>query len=207
MDAKPQDKTSASNPLEGLSPIDAQFIAKLERLAELKAKGTLSETEFLTQKSVALSQWRPTLDKAGRKADAFIRNITECELISGILWISIAWFQMNSWWFAIAGVWNLGIGAYRLHTSVRIRMRDARIPEGYEGIALLAATALVNIFLGGIFGIVCAGFDYYIRSQILKHREVFNALPPPETPSELKSGEKALAFDAPASGQSPAATR
>jgi len=75
MDSMPHDKTSFSKDLAHLSPIAAQFIAKLEKLSELKAEGTLSEIEFNQRKCEALAQWKPTLDKAELEADRFIRNI------------------------------------------------------------------------------------------------------------------------------------
>lgn len=114
---------------------------------------------------------------------SLIRKLSEYEIISGFLWLSLAIGQMCTCCLAIAGIWNIFVAASRFLMIPRIKARDAKVPEAYEGLGMLIAIGVVNLFLGGLIGILWLAFDYiFIRNQILENRHVFNKTSPAETP-------------------------
>lgn len=109
----------------------------------------------------------------GQHEAATIRRISEYERISGCLWIIIGAIQCLTIFAIIAGVWNIFAGLSRIKIAPVIMQRDARIPKMFEGVAQLIIIALINIFLGGIIGIIFIIFDFVIRDMILRNRKLF----------------------------------
>lgn len=103
-----------------------------------------------------------------------IRRISDYERISGILWIVLAVIQICTIVGVIAGIWNIFAGRSRLKISKRIAFRDSKIPKLYEGINELIVIGLINLFLGGVIGILFVGFDFYIRDMVLTNAYLFN---------------------------------
>ncbi|HBF33219.1 TPA: hypothetical protein DDW35_01520 [Candidatus Sumerlaeota bacterium] len=103
----------------------------------------------------------------------FVRRVADYEMISAILWLVLAIFQIFSIVGAIAGLWNLFAAFSRFAIVKRIRQRDASVPAAYESMTQLIIIGVINLFLGGVIGIVFVAFDFFIRDQILKNKQVF----------------------------------
>lgn len=104
---------------------------------------------------------------------SFLRTISDYEKISAILWFCLAILQILSLVALIAGVWNIFAAVSRLDASKRILRRDPKIPKDYEGIAQLVVIAVINLFAGGVVGIIFVAFDFYIRDLVLKNAHLF----------------------------------
>ncbi len=116
--------------------------------------------------------------------DHTVRRIADYERISGILWIIIGAIQCLTLIGIIAGVWNIVAGISRISAAPLILQRDPRVPAMFEGIGQLIVIGLINIFLGGIVGVLFVIFDFVIRDMVLRNRQLFeqpaltgNALP------------------------------
>lgn len=144
-------------------------LEKLEKLSELKKKGILSQKEFDTQKAELLDNKEEKAQKQ-YKADRF----AEYEKASGIIWIIIAIIQILSLVLILAGIWNLFAAISRFNISKKIKNRDADVPELYEGITGLIVIGVINLIFGGFFGILAVGFDFWVRSEILANRDIFD---------------------------------
>ena len=113
-----------------------------------------------------------------------LRRIADYERISGILWIVLGVLQLCSIVGAIAGIWNIIAGVSRFKLVPRIRAADATVPGEYQDITQLVIIAAINLFLGGIIGIACVVFDFYIRDKVLSNAGIFTgAAPAPANPN------------------------
>lgn len=120
-----------------------------------------------------LGGYHVTITASTHDREDFLRRMADYERLSGILWIVLACLQIVSVVAIIAGVWNLFAGLSRLGMAKKVRRGDADVPAAYEGAAQLIIIALINLFLGAVIGIAFVFFDYYIRDQILGHRQYF----------------------------------
>ena len=103
-----------------------------------------------------------------------IRRIADYERLSAILWMILGLVQILSIVAIIAGVWTVFAAWSRFRRVPFIRERDCRVPETYEGVAGLVIIGLVNLFLGGLIGVVFVIFDFIVRDKVLSNRHLFN---------------------------------
>jgi len=96
------------------------------------------------------------------------------ERTSAIIWIIISVLQILSVYLIIAGIWNLFAAISSFKMEKKILNRDADVPQVYESVTELIIIGVVNVLFGGIFGVILVGFDFWIRSEVLAHREVFD---------------------------------
>ena len=101
------------------------------------------------------------------------RRIGEYQRYSGWFWIGLGCLQILTVAGAIAGVWNIIAGVSRLRIAPRITAGDATIPAEFEGIVGLFLIGVLNLFLGGVIGIIGVVADAYIRDRVLKNRHLF----------------------------------
>ena len=118
---------------------------------------------------------------------AVIRRIAEYERISGFLWIIIGTIQCLTIFAIIAGIWNILAGLSRIKIAPVIMQRDARIPKMFDGFAQLIIIALVNIFVGGVIGIIFIIFDFVIRDMVLRNRDLFRNTNPADEAHGIKA--------------------
>lgn len=111
--------------------------------------------------------------------EATVRRIADYERVSGILWIVIGIFQCLTLVGIIAGVWNIFAGISRIRAVPIILQRDSRIPAAFEGIGQLIVIGLINLFLGGVIGVLFVIFDFVIRDMVLRNRHLFEIAIPP----------------------------
>ncbi len=103
-----------------------------------------------------------------------IGKISGLQKTSNILWLILAIIQICSVYLIIAGIWNL-IGTIACWSfPKRIQKQDPTIPKDYEGIAELIIMAVVNLFVGGVIGVILIGFDFYIRNLVMENKHLFN---------------------------------
>lgn len=122
--------------------------------------------------------------------EVFLRRMSDYEKVSGILWIGLAAVQIVSLVGIVAGVWNVFAAISRLGISKRILQRNPEIPKDYEGITQLIVIAAINLFLGGVIGIVFVAFDFYIRDLVLRNVHLFK--PAEATPDVIPFEEKPM---------------
>lgn len=118
---------------------------------------------------------QPRLQEASD--ETIIRRICDYEGISGILWIALGIFQICTILGIIAGVWNIIAGISRRNAVELIAQRDPKIPLMYQGVAQLIVIGLINLFLGGVIGLIFVAFDFYIRDKVLTNASLF-VMPP-----------------------------
>lgn len=103
-----------------------------------------------------------------------IRSIANYEKCSGIVWLIIGILQCLTLIAIIAGVWNIIAGISRIRSVPLILQRHPGIPAAFEGVGQLIAIGLINLFLGGVIGVVAVIFDFFIRDLVLKNRALFD---------------------------------
>lgn len=106
--------------------------------------------------------------------EATIRRIAEYERISAIVWTVIAIIQILSVVAIIAGLWNLVAAWTRFRIVPHIQARNCRVPEAFEGITGLVVIGLINLFLGGVVGVIGIVLDFVVRDHVLKNRHLFD---------------------------------
>ncbi|MDR3481015.1 MAG: hypothetical protein P4L91_09905 [Burkholderiaceae bacterium] len=110
-------------------------------------------------------------------ADAnLVRQIADYERISGWLWIVLGVIQVISIVGVLAGVWNIYAGWTRLRIAPAILARKAGVPQAFESVTGLVIIGILNFVLGGVVGLICVGFDVFIRDKVLSNRRLFNAV-------------------------------
>jgi hypothetical protein len=144
-----------------------------EKLAEQEKKiENLSDRATFTKSHVAMTE-RSASPGSIDPDEVAVRNIANLEKTSAILWLVVGIIQICTLYLAIAGIWNI-LGAVASFKQVkRILQRDAAIPNEFLGVTGLIIIGLVNLFLGGVVGVVLIGLDFYIRSLVLKNSHLF----------------------------------
>ncbi len=115
---------------------------------------------------------------AGNAAEHTICTIASYEKISGIIWLILGIVQCLSLIAIIAGVWNIVAGISRIRAAPIILQRHPGVPAAFEGVGMLIAIGLVNLFLGGFIGVIAVVFDFVIRDMVLKNRALFDGSGP-----------------------------
>ena len=106
--------------------------------------------------------------------DATIRRIAEYERMSAIVWAVIAVVQILSVVAIIAGAWNLYAAWTRHRIVPHIQARNSAVPAAFESITGLVIIGLINLFLGGVIGVVGIILDIVVRDHVLRNRHLFN---------------------------------
>lgn len=119
----------------------------------------------------------PGLPQPADADELQVRRIGDYVRLSGIFWIVLGGLQILSVIGIIAGIWNIFAGITRLSAAKRIMARDPRVIDDFRGIAGLVVIAAVNLLLGGVIGVVFAGFDFVIRDKILSNTRLFEGDP------------------------------
>lgn len=101
------------------------------------------------------------------------RSIADYLTISGIVWLIIGALQIVGLVTIIAGIWNIIVAISRLNASTRVSNFDKNIPRQFESMSGLIIVLIVNLFLGGIIGVIVVIFDFIIRDKILSNRHIF----------------------------------
>ena len=114
-----------------------------------------------------------TLDR-----NTVLQNISSKEKVGGIIWIVVASFQLligltYNWIIMFIGIWNLIIGITRITNAGKMEQRANNIVETYENtLTSLIIFLILNIFIGGIIGVVGAIYDLVVRNYVLNNRNV-----------------------------------
>lgn len=116
--------------------------------------------------------------QASDAAEHTIRSIASYEKCSGIIWLVIGIVQCMTLIAIIAGIWNIVAGISRIRSAPLILQRHPGIPAAFEGVGQLIIIGLINLFLGGVIGVVAVIFDFYIRDMVLKNRALFDGSGP-----------------------------
>lgn len=112
------------------------------------------------------------------KEEAY-KKLAEYEKTAAIIWFVIAALQIICGIFTyytpvLVGCWNIYTGVQRIKHSKTLADMPAGIYEYYEkqGTANIIFL-VVNIILGGLIGGIASGYDIYIRSFVMKNKEIF----------------------------------
>lgn len=112
------------------------------------------------------------------KEEAY-KKLAEYEKTAAIIWFVIAALQIIGGIFTyytpvLVGCWNIYTGVQRIKHSKTLADMPAGIYEYYEkqGTANIIFL-VVNIILGGLIGGIASGYDIYIRSFVMKNKEIF----------------------------------
>lgn len=107
------------------------------------------------------------------EAASLANKIAAYEYASGIFWIVVGVLQYLTCAFVIAGAWNIYAATSRFRLAKAIRALHPGVPGAFRDPGWLITMAAVNIFLGGVIGVVFVAFDAYIRSLVLKNAHIF----------------------------------
>lgn len=106
--------------------------------------------------------------------EATVRRIAEYERISAIVWTVIAAVQILTLVGIIAGLWNLYAAWTRFRIVPHIQARNREVPAAFESITGLVIIGLINLFLGGVIGVIGVVLDFVVRDHVLKNRHLFD---------------------------------
>jgi hypothetical protein len=151
----------------------------LAALRECGVKGELQEESQplaidlpdISQTAAASNQ---IVQPSSSEKDELIRRLADYEKISGFLWLALGIIQVLSVFAIIAGIWNLVICSTRFKMAGRIRRREASVPTDYEGVALLVILGVINLFFGGVIGVLFVAFDFFVRDKVLSNKHLFD---------------------------------
>ena len=118
------------------------------------------------------------------------RRIADYERLSAIFWLIIGIIQICCLVTALAGIWNVLAAISRFKIAPRILARDKTIPEDYKSLSGYIVIGAINLFFGGVVGVVLICFDLYLRDQILSHSYIFDG-----TTSPASAGLRANTID------------
>ncbi|MDY0022693.1 hypothetical protein [Arenimonas caeni] len=153
-------------------------------------EGSVSRMDFASTDGTA---WVPLGSLLGSPAapalvaressdEATIRRIAEYERISAIVWTVIAVVQILTLVAIIAGLWNLYAAWTRFRIVPHIHARNCQVPEAFESITGLVVIGLINLFLGGVVGVVGIVLDFVVRDHVLKNRHLFDQVSEEQLP-------------------------
>lgn len=112
-------------------------------------------------------------DQSASQQQTLVRRLTEYTRWSGVGWIVLGALQVLSLWGIVAGAWNIYAGYTRIRAAKDIERRDPGVPDSVQGLGGYIIIGLINLFLGGVVGIVLVGVDLFVRDQILKNANMF----------------------------------
>ena len=107
-------------------------------------------------------------------SDLIIKKIADYQKTSNIVWLIIAIIQIICIYTIIAGIWNLVATIFNWTLPQKILNRENDIPEIYDSITGLVIIGLINLFVGGIIGVILIIFNFYIRNLVLENRNLFS---------------------------------
>jgi len=114
--------------------------------------------------------------------DSLVRGFASYERTSGWIWIAIGIIQVICLITIIAGAWNIYVGLTRGKLATQIERRDPYIPMTFEPLTTYIVSAVLNLVLGGVLGLAMVVADVYVRDQVLKNRQLFDAGAVPGAP-------------------------
>lgn len=106
--------------------------------------------------------------------EALVRRIADYERISAIVWAVIAAIQILSVVGIIAGLWNAYASWTRFQLVPHIIARNRGVPAAFESTTGLVIIGLINLFLGGVFGVLGIIMDFVVRDYVLKNEHLFD---------------------------------
>ena len=107
-----------------------------------------------------------------------LQNISNKEKVGGIIWIVVASIQLligltYNWVTLLIGLWNLMMGITTITNAGKMEQRANNIVEAYEkNLTNIIIFLVVNIFIGGIIGVIGAIYDLVVRNYVLNNRNV-----------------------------------
>ena len=107
-----------------------------------------------------------------------LQNIRNKENVGGIIWIVVASIQLligltYNWVTLLIGIWNLIMGITTITNAGKMEQRANNIVEAYEkNLTNIIIFLVVNIFIGGIIGVIGAIYDLVVRNYVLNNRNV-----------------------------------
>lgn len=107
------------------------------------------------------------------EATSLANKIAGYEYTSGIFWIVLGVLQCLTCVGIVAGAWNIYAATNRFRLARAIRALHPGVPGAFQDPGWLVTMAAVNIFLGGVIGVVFVAFDAYIRSLVLRNAHLF----------------------------------
>ncbi len=105
------------------------------------------------------------------EAARFRAKLAGWERLTGVVWMVIGIIQCISIVGAIAGAWNIYVAISRFKLARAIGEGRPGIVQVYEdGLVSLVLMGIINLTLGGVFAAAWIGFDFFVRSQVMKNR-------------------------------------
>lgn len=110
-----------------------------------------------------------------------LKNISKKEKIGAIIWLVLATIQIllgiifieYYWVTLIIGVWNLINGIIRITRAEKIEERKDTLVEEYEkNLVNLIIFLIVNIFVGGLIGVIGVIYDFITRNYVLSNKDI-----------------------------------
>lgn len=106
-----------------------------------------------------------------------VATLKKHEYFSDALWILIGVIQIFLFAFVVMGVCNILFAITSLLYTFTIKPYKYEVYEYYDKRLCVIIVAIIsNLLLGGVFGVVGALYDLYIRSYVLKNKYAFNRI-------------------------------
>jgi hypothetical protein len=103
-----------------------------------------------------------------------IRGIAALERTNAVIWIGIAILQIISVVCALIGVYNIFVCIAAFSRAKDYENLEPFVPERERrALGSIIMFIFINLFLGGVIGVVACIIALVIRSRILKIREAF----------------------------------
>ena len=148
---------------------------ELEKLQKLKECGAVTEKEFEVEKYKILNNISNNYSSEGK--EDILRKIADKEQTSGVIWIVIGVLQViiglcGTIIPLFVGIWNIYNASLRMKYAKNIIKRQKDLVKEYNNnLSNCIIFLIINIFVGGIIGIVGAIYDLYIRNYVLDNQD------------------------------------
>jgi hypothetical protein len=108
-----------------------------------------------------------------------VRQIVGLERVTAVVWVVIAIIQIIGVVTIPFGIWNIMVCINRFRRAEAIEALHPDIPTAFEReLGSIIIFIALNLFLGGVIGVVACIMDLAVRSQVLRMRHVFEQASP-----------------------------
>lgn len=151
-----------------------------EEILKLKSRldnKEITQEEYEEQTQLLILQ-ETNSNRSSNDKKHVLRIIANKEQTSGIIWFIIGILQVivglcGLWTAILIGGWNIFWGSSRIGNAKDIENRQDTLVRDYDSsLATCIIFILLNIFIGGLLGVVGAIYDLFTRNYVLQNQDI-----------------------------------
>lgn len=105
---------------------------------------------------------------------AAYQKLSQMENTAAIVWLIIGIIQLITTIGFIVGIWNIVVSIKRFKYAKSLTENQPPVYNTYANSqTTLIIFGVLNLFLGAVIGVAGVGYDFYIRSYVMKNKELY----------------------------------